>query len=110
MFCFGFFRKNKSSMKKYHLHEQDKRMCSDTILQRSQKKKTKLEEDKSANEEDSDADGGEFSHPIPWQKLEAEELDCDYALLFSKGEADDLFTRLEEEVVYSAGIISALFL
>ncbi|KAF6729532.1 Alpha-ketoglutarate-dependent dioxygenase alkB-like 2 [Oryzias melastigma] len=31
-----------------------------------------------------DTEGGEFSHPIPWQKIEAEGLDCDYALIFSK--------------------------
>ncbi|XP_013869820.1 DNA oxidative demethylase ALKBH2 [Austrofundulus limnaeus] len=90
-------------MNKHHLYEKNKCLCDDDILQRSPKKQIKLEEDESVNDEDSDADVGEFSHPIPWQKLEAEELDCDYALLFSKGEADDLFTRLEEEVVYSAG-------
>ncbi|XP_048833239.1 DNA oxidative demethylase ALKBH2 isoform X2 [Brienomyrus brachyistius] len=42
----------------------------------------------------------EFSNPIPWQKIEAEELDCDYALLFSKQQADELFKRLEKEVEY----------
>lgn len=107
MLCFGFFRENKCAMEKYHLHDQDKRLCDEDVQQRNPNKNTKPKED-SANEEDSDADVGEFSHPIPWQKLEAEELDCDYALLFSKEEADDLFTRLEEEVVYSSGTISAL--
>lgn len=52
----------------------------------------------------------EFSHPVPWQKIEAEGLDCDYALLFSKEEADHLFKQLEEEVVYSTGTTSNLFL
>ncbi|KAJ8378262.1 hypothetical protein AAFF_G00244660 [Aldrovandia affinis] len=42
----------------------------------------------------------EFSHPLPWRKIEAEGLDCDYALLFSKDEADRLFKQLEEEVEY----------
>lgn len=62
----------------------------------------KLEDDDGIQEED-DTKGGEFSHPIPWQKIEAEGLDCDYALIFSKKEADELFEHLEEEVVYSTG-------
>ncbi|ROL51428.1 DNA oxidative demethylase ALKBH2 [Anabarilius grahami] len=45
----------------------------------------------------------EFSQPIPWQKFEAEGLDCDYSLLFDKEEADRLFNQLEEEVVYFTG-------
>lgn len=44
----------------------------------------------------------EFSQS--WQKIEAEGLDCDYALLFPKEEADCLYTQLEEEVVYLTGI------
>ncbi|XP_010894670.2 DNA oxidative demethylase ALKBH2 [Esox lucius] len=44
-----------------------------------------------------------FLEPIPWQKIEAEGLDCDYALLFPKQEADKLYTQLEEEVVYLTG-------
>ncbi|XP_078141471.1 DNA oxidative demethylase ALKBH2 [Centroberyx gerrardi] len=54
-------------------------------------------------EEDEDAAFAEFSDPVPWQKIEAESLDCDYALLFSKEEADHLFKQLEEEVVYLTG-------
>lgn len=54
-------------------------------------------------EEDEDEASAEFSHPVPWQKIEAEGLDCDYALLFSKKEADHFFKLLEEEVVYSTG-------
>uniref|UniRef100_H3DEL7 DNA oxidative demethylase ALKBH2 n=1 Tax=Tetraodon nigroviridis TaxID=99883 RepID=H3DEL7_TETNG len=38
-----------------------------------------------------------------WQKIEAEGLDCDYAQLFSKEEADNLFQKLEEELVYATG-------
>lgn len=45
----------------------------------------------------------DFSQPIPWQKIEAESLDCDYSLLFHKEEADHLFSQLEEEVVYFTG-------
>ncbi|XP_061116635.1 DNA oxidative demethylase ALKBH2 [Conger conger] len=50
-------------------------------------------------EEESSIDE-EFSHPLPWQKIEAEGLDCDYAQLFGKDEADRLFKQLEEEVEY----------
>ncbi|XP_059194090.1 DNA oxidative demethylase ALKBH2 isoform X2 [Centropristis striata] len=68
---------------------------------RSPRKKIKLEgEERRKEEEEED---NEFSHPVPWQKIEAEGLDCDYALLFSKEEADHLFRQLEEEVVYSTG-------
>lgn len=45
----------------------------------------------------------EFPHPIPWQKIEAQGLDCDYSLLFSKEEANRLFMQLEEEVEYFTG-------
>ncbi|KAG7251484.1 hypothetical protein CRUP_002624 [Coryphaenoides rupestris] len=51
--------------------------------------------------EDDSAD--EFSRPVPWQKVDAEGLDCDYALLFTKEEANRLFQRLETEVLYSTG-------
>lgn len=69
-------------------------------------KKIKLESDERTKEEEEDVTLAEFSHPIPWQKIEAEGLDCDYALLFSKVEADHLFNKLEEEVVYSTGTTS----
>ncbi|KAJ8379368.1 hypothetical protein SKAU_G00001460 [Synaphobranchus kaupii] len=59
-------------------------------------KEDEWEEEESSIEE-------EFSHPLPWQKIEAEGLDCDYALLFSKDEADRLFNELEEEVEYFTG-------
>ncbi|XP_029999782.1 DNA oxidative demethylase ALKBH2 [Sphaeramia orbicularis] len=73
------------------------------------RKKLKVENDEKVKEEEFDPEDdedtalAEFSHPIPWQKIEAEGLDCDYALLFSKEEADRLFRQLEEEVVYSTG-------
>ncbi|XP_077378712.1 DNA oxidative demethylase ALKBH2 [Festucalex cinctus] len=50
-----------------------------------------------------DVEEEDFSNPVPWQKIESEGLDCDYALLFTKQEADHLFQKLEEEVVYSTG-------
>nr|XP_023689152.1 DNA oxidative demethylase ALKBH2 [Paramormyrops kingsleyae]XP_023689153.1 DNA oxidative demethylase ALKBH2 [Paramormyrops kingsleyae]XP_023689154.1 DNA oxidative demethylase ALKBH2 [Paramormyrops kingsleyae] len=59
------------------------------------RKRIKLEE-----EDEESPIMAEFSNPIPWQKIEAEELDCDYALLFSKQQADELFKRLEKEVEY----------
>uniref|UniRef100_A0A671XAI8 DNA oxidative demethylase ALKBH2 n=2 Tax=Sparus aurata TaxID=8175 RepID=A0A671XAI8_SPAAU len=65
--------------------------------------KMKQEEEEEEEEEGEHASSAEFSHPVPWQKIEAEGLDCDYALLFSKEEADKLFRQLEEEVVYSTG-------
>lgn len=54
-------------------------------------------------EEEKETDFGEFANPVPWQKIESEGLDCDYALLFPKEEADVLFKKLEEEVVYATG-------
>ena len=51
-----------------------------------------------------DDEDEEFSHPIPWRKIEAEGLDCDHGLLFSTEEADRLFSRLEEEVEYFTGL------
>lgn len=69
----------------------------------SPQKKMKVESEDSADEEEEVNSSGEFSHPVPWQKIEAEGLDCDYAQLFSKKEADHLFKMLEEEIVYSTG-------
>uniref|UniRef100_A0A3Q3E247 AlkB homolog 2, alpha-ketoglutarate dependent dioxygenase n=1 Tax=Labrus bergylta TaxID=56723 RepID=A0A3Q3E247_9LABR len=85
-----------------------KKKGSDSSDARIQRKKIKLESgDEQQQEEGDDEDEhsalAEFSHPVPWQKVEAEGLDCDYAQLFSKEEADQLFKRLEEEVVYSTG-------
>ncbi|XP_068616819.1 DNA oxidative demethylase ALKBH2 [Brachionichthys hirsutus] len=65
--------------------------------------KNQEEEEESGEEEDEHLTSDEFSHPVPWQKIEAEGLDCDYALLFCKEEADCLFRKLEEEVAYSTG-------
>ncbi|XP_060895154.1 DNA oxidative demethylase ALKBH2 [Labrus mixtus] len=86
-----------------------KKKGSDSSDARIQRKKIKLEsgDEQQQQEEGDDEDEhsalAEFSHPVPWQKVEAEGLDCDYAQLFSKEEADQLFKRLEEEVVYSTG-------
>ncbi|XP_021172659.2 DNA oxidative demethylase ALKBH2 [Fundulus heteroclitus] len=91
-------------MDQFVLQGQNKRLCSDDVKRRSpRKKKVKVEKHKSVKEEDKESSFEEFSHPIPWQKIEAEGLDCDYALLFLKEEADELFRQLEEEVVYSTG-------
>ncbi|XP_034728377.1 DNA oxidative demethylase ALKBH2 [Etheostoma cragini] len=70
---------------------------------KSSRKKIKLESDERIKEEEEEEEEGVFSHPVPWQKIEADGLDCDYALLFSKEEANHLFKQLEEEVVYSTG-------
>ncbi|KAF7200238.1 DNA oxidative demethylase ALKBH2 isoform X1 [Nothobranchius furzeri] len=91
-------------MEKFLLQGQKKHLCTSgpNVQRRSPRKKIKLEE-KGIKQENEDPALEEFSHPIPWQKIEAEGLDCDYAMLFPKGEADDLFSQLEEEVVYSTG-------
>lgn len=97
-------------MEKFVVRGQHK--CSCTNDARSSRKKIKLESDErmeEKEEEDERVTLAEFSHPVPWQKIEAEGLDCDYALLFSKEEADHLFKKLEEEVVYSTGTTSNLF-
>ncbi|XP_043968830.1 DNA oxidative demethylase ALKBH2 [Gambusia affinis] len=91
-------------MDKFLLGGQNKHLCNNDVPQRSpRKKKTKMEEHERLEEKEKDPSFEEFSHPIPWQKIEAEGLDCDYALLFLKEEADNLFRQLEEEVVYSTG-------
>ncbi|OCU01845.1 DNA oxidative demethylase ALKBH2 [Xenopus laevis] len=41
-----------------------------------------------------------------WKKLQAENLDCDYTSLFSKNEADDIFQKLEKDIVYFSGNLS----
>lgn len=88
-------------MEKLVTQGRKKYSCTSEALRRSPRKKIELEEEE--DEVDEDAVLAEFSHPVPWQKIEAEGLDCDYALLFSKDEADHLFKQLEEEVVYSTG-------
>lgn len=55
-------------------------------------------------ERDDDLIADEFSRPVPWRKVDAEGLDCDYALLFTKEEANRLFQRLETEVLYLTGM------
>uniref|UniRef100_A0A3P8U6V0 DNA oxidative demethylase ALKBH2 n=1 Tax=Amphiprion percula TaxID=161767 RepID=A0A3P8U6V0_AMPPE len=93
-------------MDNFVMGEQSKRSCS-TDVRRSPRKKIKVEKSERMKEEDpeeeEDAVLAEFAHPVPWRKIEADRLDCDYALLFSKQEADQLFKQLEEEVVYSTG-------
>ncbi|XP_056677587.1 DNA oxidative demethylase ALKBH2 [Monodelphis domestica] len=41
-----------------------------------------------------------------WQKIQAESLDCDYTVLFSREEADSLLQTLEKEVEYFEGDLS----
>lgn len=69
----------------------------------SPQKKIKVEREDSVEEDEEEDPSGEFSHPVPWKKIEAEGLDCDYAQLFSKKEGDHLFKMLEEEIVYAIG-------
>ena len=95
-------------MEEFVVRGQNKRSCTNDA--RSPQKKIKLESDEEVKqeeeeeEEDVDEDDehlAEFSDPVPWQKIESEGLDCDYALLFSKEEADHLFRQLEEEGVFT---------
>ncbi|KAM9823130.1 DNA oxidative demethylase ALKBH2 isoform X1 [Syngnathus typhle] len=79
-----------------------KQPCPDDTEITSPPKKLKLERIE-VKEQSVDAQEDDFSDPVPWQKVESEGLDCDYALLFTKQEADHLFQKLEEEVVYSTG-------
>ncbi|KAJ8286071.1 hypothetical protein GJAV_G00034230 [Gymnothorax javanicus] len=80
-----------------------KRSVQSTDLDKAQNnKRFKVCEEEEGEREEASIDD-EFSHPVPWQKIEAEGLDCDYAQLFSKDEADWLFRRLEEEVEYFTG-------
>lgn len=89
------------------IRDQNKRHCTNDTPGGSRRKKIKRDRDEKMKEEDSEDDEdtafAEFSNPVPWQKIEAEGLDCDYALLFSKEEAGRLFKQLEEEVVYATG-------
>ncbi|XP_076006996.1 DNA oxidative demethylase ALKBH2 [Genypterus blacodes] len=92
-------------MEKFAIGRQIRRSFPDEAQRQSPKKiKNKLElySDEDVKDDDED-DNDEFSHPVPWRKMEAEGLDCDYALLFSKEEASHLFKQLEEEVSYSTG-------
>ncbi|XP_072288790.1 DNA oxidative demethylase ALKBH2 [Eucyclogobius newberryi] len=67
-------------------------------------KKLKVEKDEKEEGADTEeTDLAEFANPVPWRKVESEALDCDYALLFPKEEADILFRKLEQEVVYATG-------
>uniref|UniRef100_A0A671RPE7 DNA oxidative demethylase ALKBH2 n=1 Tax=Sinocyclocheilus anshuiensis TaxID=1608454 RepID=A0A671RPE7_9TELE len=66
------------------------------------RKRSAVEADECKTEEPS------FLSPIPWKKIEAEGLYCDYSLLFDKEEADHLFNQLEEEVEYFTGIEAKL--
>lgn len=110
-------RQRITAMDKFVTGGQNKCLCTSDVLTRSPRKKVKLENDERMKKEEDEEDEedeyavlAEFSHPVPWQKIEAEGLDLDYALLFSKEEADQLFKQLEEEVVYSTGITLTIFL
>ncbi|XP_028270491.1 DNA oxidative demethylase ALKBH2 [Parambassis ranga] len=90
-------------MEKFVILGQNKRSCNSDAATRKKIKRGKDDRIKEEEEKNAEEDEDEFSHPVPWQKIEAEGLDCDYVLLFSKEEADHLFKQLEEEVVYSTG-------
>lgn len=76
---------------------------SNMATKRFKVEKDAKKEEECDTEEDEEACLAEFANPVPWQKIESEGLDCDYALLFPKEEADILFRKLEKEVVYATG-------
>lgn len=98
-------------MEKFVVQEQSQHLSTSDVLATSPKK-IKLEDDEKVkeDEEDGDSASSEFSHPVPWHKIEKEGLDLDYALLFSKEEANELFKQLEEEVVYTTGTTSTILI
>lgn len=76
---------------------------SEIAAKRCKIEKGAEKEDECNAEEDEERGLAEFANPVPWQKIESEGLDCDYALLFPKEEADKLFKNLEKEIVYATG-------
>lgn len=87
--------------------QKNRKRSPDNNNNKNPTKKLKLENyekrEEEGTKEDEDTTLAEFSNPVPWRKIESEGLDCDYALLFSKEEADSLLRKLGQEVVYSTG-------
>ncbi|XP_049721813.1 DNA oxidative demethylase ALKBH2 isoform X3 [Elephas maximus indicus] len=50
------------------------------------------------------AEGGVHSAGPRWRHIRAQDLDCDYTVLFGRAEADEIFQQLEKEVEYFTGI------
>ncbi|XP_063050146.1 DNA oxidative demethylase ALKBH2-like [Engraulis encrasicolus] len=74
----------------------------DDEKERSGEKQQEKEEEEDDDDVEWESPEG-FSAPIPWRKIEAEGLDCDYGLLFKKAKATELFHKLEREVEYFTG-------
>lgn len=49
---------------------------------------------------------GVDSAALSWRRIRSEGLDCDYTVLFGKGEADEIFLELEQEVEYFTGALA----
>lgn len=47
---------------------------------------------------------------MPWKKIRAEGLICDYTTLYGRAQADEIFQQLEKEVEYFEGECSSLHL
>ncbi|XP_068095557.1 DNA oxidative demethylase ALKBH2 [Hyperolius riggenbachi] len=41
-----------------------------------------------------------------WKRIQADNLSCDYTILFTKAEANEIFQKLEKELVYFSGDLS----
>jgi len=47
--------------------------------------------------------------PLPFKKIQSDNLDCEYGLVYSREEARDLLQRCEEELSYFTGQLSKVF-
>ena len=47
---------------------------------------------------------------ITWREIRAENLKCDYCLLYRKSEADELVRKCDTDLVYNAGELSKVFI
>nr|XP_010597211.2 DNA oxidative demethylase ALKBH2 isoform X2 [Loxodonta africana] len=50
------------------------------------------------------AEDGVHSAGPRWRHIRAQDLDCDYTVLFGRAEADEIFQQLEKEVEYFTGL------
>ena len=46
--------------------------------------------------------------PPTWKEIRAENLVCDYCILFDKSQADDIFTECEQILSYNDGDLSKI--
>ena len=66
-------------------------------------KKRRKVDDTDAPSVESQSTKIEVQKCLKWQKLQAENLSCDYVILYSKKEADNLLQLCEKELIYNTG-------